>query len=211
MILFFRCEPSCKNLAQVDPCPAVSGVCFPGCYCPPGTVRKDQACVPARQCRDCECNILPNLKYVQFDGGNVTVDTNCSYVMVQDKILAKGKKHDFEVIVNNAPCEQNPGKMCPQVLTVKYGKKVITVQRSTSGEKLFAAIDDAEVMHLPFITEWIEIRDKGAKHINILIPDIQLDITGYYPTLGASVKLPSHTYAGKIEGKDNNSSFFKKY
>lgn len=94
--------------------------------------------------------------------------------------------------------------MCPDVITLTYGKKVLTIQRSQDGDKLIAAVDDAEVMQLPFETEWLEIKEKGAKHINILIPDIQLELTAYYPTLGASVKLPSHTYAGKIEGLCGN-------
>lgn len=35
-----RCEPSCDTLSQSNECPHLPGTCFPGCYCPEGTVRK---------------------------------------------------------------------------------------------------------------------------------------------------------------------------
>lgn len=199
-----RCEPSCQNLQEEDPCPMVNGVCFPGCYCPPGTVRKNQECVPARQCRDCECNVLPNLKYVQFDGANVTVKTNCSYVMVRDKPLGK-KEHEFSVVVTNTPCKQNPGKNCPEVITLTYGKHVIQITRSFDVKKLDVTLNGADIVHLPFKSEdWLEVKERGPKHVNIFIPKIQLELTVYFPSLGASVKLPSHTYGGKLEGLCGN-------
>lgn len=144
---------------------------------------------------------------MQFDGDNVTVDTNCSYVMVRDKIIDnKNKKltHEFRVVVGNAPCLQNPGKMCPDVVTLTYGKHEIEVTRSLDYKKLDITLDGAEVMHVPLETDWIEIKEKGAKHINVFLPKLQLDMSVYYPTLGVSVKLPSHTYGGKVEGLCGN-------
>jgi len=41
-----RCEPSCDNV-HGDDCPVLPDACFPGCYCPEGTVRKGPNCVPS--------------------------------------------------------------------------------------------------------------------------------------------------------------------
>lgn len=56
-----RCEPTCSTLGagEMDPmgvkaCPPENGVCFPGCYCPEGTLRKGDTCVSPSQCLDCE-------------------------------------------------------------------------------------------------------------------------------------------------------------
>lgn len=49
-----HCERSCDNIMEEDPCPADPNVCYPGCYCPDGFVRKGNACVEPVECRDCK-------------------------------------------------------------------------------------------------------------------------------------------------------------
>lgn len=92
-----RCEPSCQSIADPTVCPKLPNLCFPGCYCPPGLLRKGNECIEPSSCRDCECNLLPNLQYVTYDGSNFTVNGNCVYVMSRDEVLKNENKHAFQV------------------------------------------------------------------------------------------------------------------
>lgn len=48
------CERSCNSFMEVNPCPIATGVCFSGCFCPEGLVRKGDSCIPHTECRDCK-------------------------------------------------------------------------------------------------------------------------------------------------------------
>lgn len=78
-------------------CPKINNICFPGCYCPSGYVRKGDTCIQPSSCRDCECNVLPHLQYVTYDERNFTVTGNCVYVMSRDMLVEKDDKHNFQV------------------------------------------------------------------------------------------------------------------
>nr|XP_023019258.1 hemocytin-like [Leptinotarsa decemlineata] len=107
-----KCEPTCESISDPSVCPKVKNVCFPGCYCPSGYVRREETCIKPSSCRDCECNVLPHLKYVTYDENNFTVTGNCVYVMSRDLLLGHQKEHKFQVLVTNHPCQKNKEKMC---------------------------------------------------------------------------------------------------
>jgi hypothetical protein len=50
------CERSCQNFDKPDFCPEKqkSQICFPGCFCPAGTVRNGDKCVAPEMCRNCK-------------------------------------------------------------------------------------------------------------------------------------------------------------
>lgn len=90
-----RCEPTCESINDPTICPKLPNLCFPGCYCPAGLVRKGDECISPSSCRDCECNVLPHLQYVTYDESNFTVSGNCVYVMSRDQSF--DGKHTFQV------------------------------------------------------------------------------------------------------------------
>lgn len=92
-----ECEPSCGALNDPNICPKLSHVCFPGCYCPSGYVRKGNDCILPINCGDCECNVLPHLEYVTYDEKNFTVNGNCTYIMSQDILNKRDDDHKFQV------------------------------------------------------------------------------------------------------------------
>jgi hypothetical protein len=101
-----KCEPTCESLSSSDAaCPKVPNVCFPGCYCPPGLVKKGDTCISPSNCGDCECNVLPHLQYVTYDDTNFTINANCVYVMSRDAV-GEDKKHKFQV------WKQSKGSSC---------------------------------------------------------------------------------------------------
>ncbi|KAL4720208.1 hypothetical protein ACJJTC_011686 [Scirpophaga incertulas] len=71
-----RCEPACAAAGGGgagpggrDACGAAPGLCFPGCFCPAGTLRRGDRCVPPDQCADCECKgVGTPADYTTFDG-----------------------------------------------------------------------------------------------------------------------------------------------
>lgn len=82
----------CNSLQEVEPCPKMKGVCFSGCFCPPGTVRNGEDCVHPTECRDCVCDGFGNTKFVTFDRKNFVFDGNCTFVLSRDSIN-NVKKH----------------------------------------------------------------------------------------------------------------------
>lgn len=91
-----NCEPTCESISDPNICPKLPNVCFPGCYCPSGYVKKEDTCIKPSSCRDCECNVLPHLQYVTYDHSNFTVTGDCVYVMSRDVITEKNLQHQFQ-------------------------------------------------------------------------------------------------------------------
>ena len=95
------CETTCLNKKNYNTCPEVPNLCFPGCVCPDGLVRRsDIQCVKPSECRDCVCDGFGHSQYITFDHQNFTFTGNCSYIAARDLILPQESKigHDFQVI-----------------------------------------------------------------------------------------------------------------
>lgn len=94
------CETTCLNKKNSNSCPEVPKLCYPGCVCPDGLVRKgDNQCVKPSECRDCTCDGFGHSQYVSFDNQNFTFSGNCSYIAARDSILSQESTigHDFQV------------------------------------------------------------------------------------------------------------------
>lgn len=193
-----KCEPTCESINDPNVCPKIPNVCFPGCYCPQGFVRKGDTCIPPSACRDCECNLLPHLQYVTYDENNFTINGNCVYVMSRD-LLEEGK-HKFQVLVTNAVCRNKKDKTCVGKITILYEGRKIHILLDEVRNKLKLIVDSERIDDFSELSSWARVRETATKHIKMLLTDIQVEVSVYYPSLGVSVKAPSHKYGGRMEG-----------
>ncbi|EFA10333.2 hemocytin [Tribolium castaneum] len=191
-----KCEPTCESLSNPElACPKLPNVCFPGCYCPSGMVKKGDTCISPSNCRDCECNVLPHLQYVTYDERNFTINANCVYVMSRDV----ADNHKFQVLITNAPCKNNEEKTCVGKVTILYQGHKIHVLNDMIRNKLKLIVDGEKIDDFTEIT-WGQIRETSSKHFKIHLVEVQVEVSVYYPSLGVSVKAPSTRYGGKLEG-----------
>ncbi|XP_017781781.1 PREDICTED: hemocytin [Nicrophorus vespilloides] len=195
-----RCEPTCETISDPNICPKLPNVCFPGCYCPPGLVRKGDSCIKASTCKDCECNVLPHLQYVTYDDTNFTVNGNCVYVMSRDVLEKYHDEHQFQVLVTNAPCRDNKDKTCVGKVTILYQGHKIHILFDGIKNNLKLIVDAERIDDFTVIADWANVRETKSKHLKILLTKAQVEVSIYFPSLGVSVKAPSHRYGGKLEG-----------
>lgn len=80
------CEPVCTSFRNKK-CQHAPGTCFSGCYCPEGTIRRGDTCIPLSECRDCVCDGFGRSQYISYDRANFTFDGNCTYLLSRDLTL----------------------------------------------------------------------------------------------------------------------------
>ncbi|XP_043259225.1 hemocytin isoform X1 [Colletes gigas] len=196
-----KCETSCDNLQQIDPCPVMQGVCFSGCFCPEGTVRNGDECVPPMKCKDCTCEWLSNSKVISFDRKNIKFDGNCTYVLSKDVIgnTNSPEDHTYQVMVSNGMCNTD---LCVETVTVLYKRHVVEIKNGPTQE--FQVIKDGfMVEEFPVNTTWL-VLEQNVEKLRLLIPSIQLEITSYQPNFAFTLTLPSHIFGGTMEGLCGN-------
>ncbi|KZC09215.1 Hemocytin [Dufourea novaeangliae] len=198
-----KCETSCDNLQQIDPCPVMKGVCFSGCFCPEGTVRNGDQCVPPTQCKDCTCEWLGNSKFISFDRKNVKFDGNCTYVLSRDVLQSKksSDEHTYQVLVSNGIC--NTGT-CTEALIVLYKDHVVEIREGIPLQEFQVTVDGSMVHEFPFNASWLTLEQTPSDKLRLLIPSIQLEITSYVVNFAFALTLPSHIFGGTIEGLCGN-------
>ncbi|XP_031828807.2 hemolectin [Nomia melanderi] len=198
-----KCETSCDNLQQIDPCPVMEGVCFSGCFCPEGTVRNGDECVPATQCKDCTCEWLSNSKFISFDRKNVKFDGNCTYVLSRD--VTENQKdsgnHAYQVLVSNGVC--NTGT-CVEALTVLYKEHIVEIKEGVPLQEFEVVVDGSKVPEFPYNITWLALEQTPSEKLHLLIPSVQLEITAYVDKFAFSLTLPSHIFGGAMEGLCGN-------
>ncbi|XP_016844891.1 hemocytin [Nasonia vitripennis] len=197
-----KCEMSCENLQQLDPCPVMDGLCIPGCFCPDGFVRNGDTCIPPTECRDCVCNGLGNSKYVTFDKSNLLFDGNCTYVLSRDVLKisdGENKNHAYQVLVSNGACTEG---ICTEVITVMYQSHIVQIRKGKS--QLVSIVDEEQINKYPHKTSWIKLEETQNGDINLLIPAIQLELISFKHNFAFMLRLPSHTFGGDMEGLCGN-------
>ncbi|XP_056642321.1 hemocytin [Diorhabda sublineata] len=201
-----RCEPSCETLSDPRACPKVDDMCFPGCYCPPGYVRDGDNCVQPSSCRNCECDLKPHLTYTTYDDNQFTVNGNCVYIMSRDVSATLDNKHEFQLLITNAPCSKTntnntiqKSENCIGKITILYKGHKIHVLRDQSKSKLKLIVDGESIVDMVEIAPIINVEKEG-NDLKIVLPDVQVEVFVVYPSLAVSIKVPSYTYAGKLEG-----------
>nr|CAI5832157.1 unnamed protein product [Callosobruchus analis] len=180
-----KCEPTCKSINDPSLCPKINNMCFPGCYCPAGYVRKDDLCIKPSSCRDCECNLLPHMQYVTYDESNFTVNGNCVYVMSRDVLSNdQGEKHAFQVLVTNHPCKNTPSKMCVGKITILYQGHKIHILLDEFRNKLKLIVDSERVTDFDDIADWAAVKETATKHMKFLLTAVQVELAVREPPGG---------------------------
>lgn len=204
-----RCEPSCDTL-KMENCPFLPGTCFSGCYCPEGSVRKGDKCVPLSECKDCVCDGFGRSQYITYDRKNFTFDANCTYLLSRDVKIPNA--HNFQVYASLAPCPQydldvriDSQLTCTQALHILYGEHIIHLQQSTVDSNAFETlVDGINVKILPFRTDWVSISEDKGKGVNIDLIKSLVEVSAVFNDLSFSIKIPSVKYSNNVEGLCGN-------
>lgn len=191
-----RCEPSCDTLNDSD-CPFLPGTCFTGCYCPPGTVRKGEKCVPVHECKNCICDGFGRSQYITYDRKNFTFDGNCTYLLSRDILVPD--QHTFQVFVTLGKCSKlSKEESCAQSLHVLYGPHVVHLQKGNSS--IVTLLDGIAANALPFKSSWINVEEDNGKGLLLNFVDSQVEISAMFDDLAFSIRVPSIKYRSKLEG-----------
>lgn len=135
-----------------------------------------------------------------YDENNFTINGNCVYVMSRDILTDGETDHKFQVLVTNAPCTDKPNKNCVGKVTILYQGHKIHILMDHLRNKLKMIVDSERIDDFSEISDWAKVRETATKHIKILLTDLQVEVSIYFPSLGVSVKAPSHKYGGRMEG-----------
>jgi von Willebrand factor len=183
-----QCEVTCNNL-QTAECPNVAGTCFTGCFCPPGTVKKESSCVPISECRDCVCDGFGKSQYLTFDRKNFTFDGNCTYLLTRDITLKD--VHTFQVFATIGACDNKTISFrqptCTQALHIVYGSHIVHIQKNLN-KNLEVIVDGFKLPSLSYNQNWMKIEQQG-KSLNILLPESQVELTTMFEAMSFSVSL----------------------
>ncbi|XP_044006095.1 hemocytin [Aphidius gifuensis] len=199
-----KCEMSCDNLQEIEPCPLMEGVCFCGCFCPDGTIRNGENCIPASECRDCTCQGFGNGNFINFDKNNFTFTGNCTYVLSQDVSTINDNKNTYQILITNVPCERG---ICTEAISLSYKDHYLEIQQNINdkkNKKISVTMDGESIDKFPLNNNWINIIEENEKNLKILIPVIQLELTSFVHNFGFTLKLPSHIFGGAMEGLCGN-------
>uniref|UniRef100_A0A1I8NWB1 Hemocytin n=1 Tax=Stomoxys calcitrans TaxID=35570 RepID=A0A1I8NWB1_STOCA len=199
-----RCEPSCDTL-NTDDCPVLGDACFAGCYCPEGTVRKGETCVPISDCKDCVCDTIGAKKYFTYDRNSFTFNGNCTYLLSRDIVLPG--VHTFQVYVTMEDCRKM-GKLsapehssCAKSLHILNGDHVIHIQRDPKKAKaLQVLVDGFLVKKLPYKDTWINLKDVPGKELVLSLTEAHVELKASLEDLIFSLGVPSIKYGSKMEG-----------
>nr|CAI5831317.1 unnamed protein product [Callosobruchus analis] len=145
------------------------------------------------------------MQYVTYDESNFTVNGNCVYVMSRDVLSNdQGEKHAFQVLVTNHPCKNTPSKMCVGKITILYQGHKIHILLDEFRNKLKLIVDSERVTDFDDIADWAAVKETATKHMKFLLTAVQVEVSVYFPSLGVSVKAPSHKYRSRLEGLCGN-------
>lgn len=201
-----RCELSCDTLKSQQECPSLPGTCFSGCYCPQGSVRKGEKCVPVGECKDCVCDGFGRSQYITYDRKNFTFNGNCTYLLSRDVKIPNA--HTFQVYATLAPCHENLSvnekTSCTHSLHILYGEHIIHLQRDATMNSIKTLVDGIEAKSLPYKTEWISIKEATSRAINVDLLKSQVEVNAMFDDLSFTIKIPSIKYGNSVEGLCGN-------
>ncbi|CAG9784020.1 unnamed protein product [Diatraea saccharalis] len=197
-----RCEPSCSAVGEggaEGACPAVEGQCFPGCYCPAGTLRAGDRCLAPRDCRDCVCKgVGTPADYTTFEGDTFPLLGNCTYLASRDR--NETGLHKYEVYATNGPCENNANVSCTKAVHIVYEKMVIHITKDTATKKLVTTIGKEPIFQYPVKKTWVTVSLLNGKDVSVLLTDASVEVTVQQSNLEMSVLVPSFVYSNRTEG-----------
>ncbi|KAL6266408.1 hypothetical protein P5V15_003260 [Pogonomyrmex californicus] len=199
-----KCEITCDNLHEVEPCPPMQGVCFPGCFCPDGLVRRNNECVPPTHCRDCVCDGLGDAKFIGFNRKDFRFAGNCTYLLsgnVAETAKSQNGASTYQILITNGYCATGT---CTETITLLYEKHVVQIKRAEHSKDLRMSIDNSQVEKFPHNRTWIVLDRTYAGDVILLVPSIQLELIAFEPNFAFTLKLPSHIFSDNTEGLCGN-------
>jgi len=201
-----NCEVTCNNMKNPNACPRNAQLCYPGCVCPDGLVRKNEKCVKPAECRDCVCDGFAPSQYFSFDRNHFDFNGNCSYVAARDQLddSLDSTAHDFQVLVTNHECEKGGNATCTGALTVLFREHVINIDRHEATESVHVLVDKKPVDSFPLYLPSIRIEKLPGEQVIVLLTAIQVEVSYFFDSYGFSVRVPSHLYLNKTEGLCGN-------
>lgn len=181
----------------------MQGVCFSGCFCPEGTVRNGNECVPPTHCKDCTCEWLGNSEFISFDRKNVKFNGNCTYIVSRDIIENKRENegYTYQVLVSNRICDTGT---CTEAIIILYQDHIVKIKESIPTLEFEVELDGSKIYELPSNASWLILEQTSSKKLRLLIPSIQLEIISYQPNFAFSLSVPSHIFGGSMEGLCGN-------
>nr|XP_014086275.2 hemocytin [Bactrocera oleae] len=205
-----RCEPSCDTL-NTDDCPIIPDACFPGCYCPEGTVRQGKKCITVAECKDCECNSFGKSQFFTYDKRDFHFNGNCTYLLSRDIVLPG--QYSFQLYVTMDYCKRlgyasnSTEESCIKSFHVFNGDHLIHIERPRVGKVPRILVDGAE-KNVPFKNSWVNIREVNGKELLLSLLESHVDLRVSYDDMVYTLSVPSIKYSGKMEGLcgdcDNN-------
>ncbi|XP_026330001.1 hemocytin [Hyposmocoma kahamanoa] len=197
-----RCEPTCSSLGEsktgrmgIKDCPSEDGVCFPGCYCPEGTLREGDACVAPSKCFDCSCRTTGTSSNVMsFEGDVLPVHGNCSYVVSSSR--------KFLVAVTYHPCKKNNSTCTKALYFMAYsgsGDRNAQVIKDDAANKLLVLVNQKPVFS-DVSEDWITVKWHSDDEVTISLTQVHLEVTISASNMDWSLRVPSHLYAQNTRG-----------
>lgn len=102
--------------------------------------------------------------------------------------------------MTNAPCRDAPEKMCVGKVTILYEGRKIHILYDERRDSLKIIVDGEVLNNFATIADWATVTETPAKHVKFLLKKLQVEVSVYFPSLGVSVKAPSHKYGDSLEG-----------
>ncbi|XP_013180497.1 PREDICTED: hemocytin isoform X2 [Papilio xuthus] len=195
-----RSEPTCAGVgAGSRSSQQEDGLCFPGCYCPEGRLRKGDQCIAPTDCLDCTCHGLGTpSKYQTFEGDDLPFLGNCTYLASRDR--NETGNHKYQVYVTNEPCADNKDVACTKSIYLIYEKNIVQIAKESYSNMIQTTINDEPVFKYPLKNEWAEISKVNGEDVTIKLPDIHVELSVLRAKLEFSVRVPSYQYANQTEG-----------
>ncbi|CAG4913028.1 unnamed protein product [Colias eurytheme] len=195
-----RCEPACGPLySGLAACPPAPGACFPGCFCPEGTLRRGDQCVLPHDCVDCVCKGTGTpAKYVTFEDDYLPHLGNCTYLVSRD--LNENGEHKYQIYATNGPCEENPEAACVKIVHLIHGNNTIRISKDPATKKLVTLVNGNQVFRYPLDNEWALVSMMFGQDVSVVLPDLYLELQVKQEKMEILVQVPSHVYAHRTEG-----------
>ncbi|KAH8249445.1 hypothetical protein KR032_009614, partial [Drosophila birchii] len=196
-----RCEPQCglpSHSAAV--CPTIPNNCYSGCYCPEGTVRRGDECVPLDDCKDCKCTLFGLNRFISYDGSSFSFNGNCTYLLTRD-LLIPGS-YNFQVYATIRPCGLTKEESCVSALHITAGEHTLHIERHENDVKLLA--DGYQVSPWPHQSPWLRVKQLREEELLVQLPLVKLELVVDLNSLQFQLTVPSVRYGSRMEGLCGN-------
>ncbi|XP_046866604.1 hemocytin-like [Drosophila willistoni] len=197
-----RCEPHCgPQTRSTSVCPTVPNTCFPGCYCPEGTVRNGDDCVPVDDCKDCKCTMFGGNKFVTYDRTSYSFKGNCTYLVSRDLLLPGS--YSFQVYVTIKPCGLANLENCVQALHVTAGEHTLHIE-GTTNRSVHVIADGYFITLWPHQAPWLRVLQEREGELVVQLIQAKLELTLKLDTMQFLLTVPSVRYGNRMEGLCGN-------